>query len=49
MVRIFEEAQHYEEQIIQDRRYLHQHPELGFDLPNTQKYIQQRLATHPKF
>ncbi|MFD6441838.1 M20 family metallopeptidase, partial [Peribacillus sp. NPDC060186] len=33
----------YKEQIIKDRRYLHQYPELGFDLPNTQKYIRQRL------
>ena len=40
---IFEDSIKYEQQIIKDRRYLHQHPELGFDLPNTQKYIQQRL------
>ncbi|MEZ7172209.1 M20 family metallopeptidase [Sporosarcina sp. OR05] len=43
MTTILEEAKRYEEQIINDRRYLHQHPELGFDLPNTQKFIQQRL------
>lgn len=43
MVNLFEEVHAYEEQIIKDRRYLHQHPELGFELPNTQKYIQQRL------
>lgn len=43
MNRIVEDVKQYEEQIIQDRRYLHQNPELGFDLPNTQKYIQQRL------
>ncbi|QTD40126.1 M20 family metallopeptidase [Sporosarcina sp. Te-1] len=43
MINLFEESKAYEEQIIQDRRYLHQHPEIGFDLPNTQKYIQQRL------
>ncbi|WP_423800861.1 M20 metallopeptidase family protein [Neobacillus sp. SAB-20_R2A] len=42
-VNFFEESKKYEEQIIKDRRYLHQHPELGFDLPNTQKYIRQRL------
>ena len=38
-----EESNKYKEQIIKDRRYLHQYPELGFDLPNTQKYIRQRL------
>lgn len=43
MGNFFEEAKKYEEQIIKDRRYLHQYPELGFDLPNTQKYIRQRL------
>lgn len=43
MMNIVEEAKKYEEQIVKDRRYLHQHPEIGFDLPNTQKYIQQRL------
>ncbi|MED1470170.1 M20 family metallopeptidase [Bacillus salipaludis] len=43
MVNFFEEAKKYEEQIIEDRRYLHQYPELGFDLSNTQKYIRERL------
>ncbi len=40
---ILEHSKKYEEQIIKDRRYLHQYPEIGFELPNTQKYIQQRL------
>lgn len=43
MMHSLETAKRYEEKIIEDRRYLHQHPELGFDLPNTQRYIQQRL------
>lgn len=43
MMNILEHAKKYEKQIIQDRRYLHQYPEIGFELPNTQKYIQQRL------
>lgn len=43
MISIIEDIKRHEEQIIKDRRYLHQHPELGFDLPNTQKYIQKRL------
>lgn len=44
MMHSLETAKRYEEKIIEDRRYLHQHPELGFDLPNTQRYIQQRLV-----
>ena len=40
---ILEASKNYEEQIIKDRRHLHQYPEIGFDLPETQKYIQQRL------
>lgn len=44
MTNALKNARRYEEQIIQDRRYLHQNPELGFDLPNTQKFIQQRLT-----
>lgn len=43
MTSTVENSKTYEEQIIQDRRYLHQNPELGFDLPNTQRFIQQRL------
>lgn len=43
MINIVEDIKRFEEQIIQDRRHLHQYPELGFDLPNTQKYIQQQL------
>src|SRR5699024_3228884 len=43
MLNLFEEIKKYEAQIIEDRRYLHQYQELGFDLPNIQKYIQQRL------
>lgn len=43
MTNFFEESKRYETKIIEDRRYLHQYPELGFDLPNTQRYIQQRL------
>ncbi|MCM3758556.1 M20 family metallopeptidase [Sporosarcina aquimarina] len=43
MTSTVENMKRYEEQIIHDRRYLHQNPELGFDLPNTQRFIQQRL------
>lgn len=40
---ILEHAIKLEEQIIGDRRHLHEHPELGFDLPETQAFIQRRL------
>ncbi|MGE6610917.1 M20 metallopeptidase family protein [Peribacillus sp. NPDC076916] len=43
MVDFSAESKKHKEQIIKDRRYLHQYPELGFYLPNTQKYIRQRL------
>lgn len=32
------------EQIVADRRHLHQRPEVGFDLPETAAYVQSRLA-----
>lgn len=38
------EAQKIKDQIIADRRHLHQNPEIGLDLPNTVAYIQQRLS-----
>ncbi len=31
------------EQVVSDRRYLHQHPERGFDLPVTAKFVADRL------
>lgn len=37
------ESQALEQQIIADRRFLHQHAEVGFDLPETRIYITQRL------
>lgn len=40
---ILEQAEKIEQQIIADRRHLHQHPELGFELPETQQYILNRL------
>ncbi len=36
-------AYELKEQIIRDRRYLHQNPEIGTDLPRTSAYIKQRL------
>lgn len=36
-------SQEIREQIIQDRRHLHQIPEIGMDLPETSTYIKKRL------
>ena len=43
MKQLFEEAKAIEEQLIADRRYLHQIPELSMDLPKTTSYVCQRL------
>ncbi|HHZ03310.1 MAG TPA: amidohydrolase [Tissierellia bacterium] len=40
---LLKEAKALQEVIIKDRRYLHQHPELGMDLPITSAYIAKRL------
>lgn len=37
------EAFEIEEAIVRDRRWLHQHPEVGFDLPETCAYVRGRL------
>jgi len=31
-------------QLVQDRRYLHANPEVGFDLPKTTEYVLKRLT-----
>lgn len=36
-------AMELKETILKDRRYLHQHPEVGHDLPDTTKYVMERL------
>ena len=40
---IFQEAQSLKETIIAHRRYLHQIPELGLDLPKTSAYVEEQL------
>lgn len=40
---IYERANELKETIVKDRRHIHQNPEVGFDLPNTTKYVKQRL------
>lgn len=43
MPTILDEARALQDQIVRDRRWLHQHPELGFDLPETSAYVRARL------
>lgn len=40
---ILQEAATYQEQLINTRRYLHAHPETGFDLQNTTEYVKNEL------
>ena len=37
------EAEALREDIVADRRWLHEHPELGFDLPETTANVAKRL------
>ncbi|MBC3515858.1 amidohydrolase [Neobittarella massiliensis] len=41
---LLQEAKELEQQLIADRRYLHQNPELGFELPITTAYVKKRLG-----
>lgn len=43
MKTILEEARALEDDIVADRRWLHEHPEIGFDLPQTTAYVAGRL------
>ena len=43
MSTLIDEAKALQEQIVADRRWLHQHPELGFDLNETSAYVRGRL------
>ena len=42
---ILQEAAAYQEQLVQTRRYLHSHPETGFDLKNTTEYVRKELIS----
>lgn len=44
MSTLIDEARGIEETIVADRRWLHAHPEIGFDLPETTAYVAQRLC-----
>lgn len=37
------EAQELQTEIIENRRHIHEDPELGFDLPNTRAFVKERL------
>ena len=43
MKELLQEAKALQEQIVADRRYLHQIPEVGMDLPESAAYIEKRL------
>lgn len=35
----------FEQKILEDRRFLHAHPEIGFDLPKTKEYVKNELLS----
>lgn len=41
---LLQEAEALREQTLSDRRYLHAHPELGFELANTKSFVANRLV-----
>ena len=44
MINIIEEAKKLQEDIVCWRRYLHQIPEVGLDLPKTAAYVAEKLG-----
>jgi len=42
--KIFNEIDQIKSEIISNRRYLHEHPEVGFDTKNTEKYVREFLT-----
>ena len=44
MKSLYEEAKALQDQIVADRRYLHQIPEVGMELYESAAYIEKRLA-----
>ena len=39
------EAQNLQSELIQFRRYLHAHPEIGFDLSLTRSFVESQLSS----
>lgn len=46
MKELLKEAKALEPEIIKNRRYLHSHPELGFDLDNTCRFVMEELTSY---
>ncbi|MXQ72409.1 amidohydrolase [Clostridiaceae bacterium DONG20-135] len=46
MHQFLEEAKALEAEIIANRRYLHEHPECGFDLENTCRFVMEKLTEY---
>lgn len=44
MQKIMEEARDIQEDLVQMRRYLHKHPEVGLDLPVTKAFVMEKLT-----
>lgn len=44
MNQLLSQAKAIESDIVADRRHIHQNPEIGMDLPNTTKYVCERLT-----
>ena len=42
---LLSEARQWENRIIKDRRFLHSHPEVGFDLTKTKEYVKNELIS----
>lgn len=41
-----EKAEQYKDELIQNRRYLHQNPEFGFNLDNTVRFVMEKLESY---
>lgn len=39
MTDYFKEAQELKDELVKDRRHIHQNPELGLELPDTKTYV----------
>ena len=46
MKQILEEAKSINKELAENRRYLHQHPELSLELPNTKKFVMEKLKEY---
>lgn len=42
---LLSQAEEFKQKIIEDRRYLHSHPEVGFDLFKTKEYVKNKLIS----